>query len=60
MAWQFLKAGLRKVEDWGTTLLLFQDVMAVASYAHVLLVILVFGPGRLAVDAVVGRARHRA
>ena len=114
VAWQFLKSGLLKLEDWDTTLALFQDeyrvpllapplaavagaagetifpllliaglvtryaalglslvnVMAVVSYAHVLLtegfeaalgqhylwgtillVLIAFGGGRLAVDA---------
>ena len=120
VAWQFLKSGLLKLEDWDTTLALFQDeyrvpllapslaavagtagetvfplllivglltryaalgmslvnVMAVVSYAHVLLaegfeaalgqhylwgtillVLIVFGGGRVAVDAWFARQR---
>jgi putative oxidoreductase len=119
VAWQFLKSGFLKIEDWDTTLLLFHEeyhvpllpptlaaiagttgellfpsllviglatryaalglsavnIMAVVSYAHVLLaegseaalgqhqlwgfmllVILVFGPGRLSADAAIGAA----
>ena len=120
VAWQFFKSGLVKIDDWDTTLLLFQEeyhvlllppalaavagttgellfpsllvlglatryaalglsavnIMAVVSYAHVLLaegseaalgqhqlwgymllVVLVFGPGRISLDALAARRR---
>jgi putative oxidoreductase len=120
VAWQFFKSGLVKIDDWDTTLLLFQEeyhvpllppalaavagttgellfpsllvlglgtryaalglsavnIMAVVSYAHVLLaegseaalgqhqlwgymllVVLVFGPGRISVDAAAAARR---